>query len=361
MYGKVRWALVAGLIVLIIASASLYYITLQHDKEVKIVPVEHLPDIIVATENEVWICSHDNVTNEYEIEATYQLNDIISMAKFQDNILMSSNSGLTLLDRELRRIDGLEIPAPLDIGVSGDIIYCCSNSSLYSISPGLSIMDGIYLKTTDWVGGKDAHDILIHNGSAYLLDNVITPIYVFKIDITDPWHMEMELGFEIVTINQHLRAQWLEPSTGRWFIIQHLNYMGGTTQNIICYSATNGSLLWDQEIYHWSWSNSEYDHGFAIEAITPDDPGWAIVSNDKDPYLMKFHSDEDSVNFQKVMDLSSFLTPHSFRWSSITQKGDLLFIHNFNQFLVVNVEAEPVIVLEQRFSERFKDLIIDTF
>ena len=360
MSSKLRWAPVFIVVISLMFLASYYSITYSTEEweEAEIVPAEHLPDIFISTEDEVRLCKYDNVSTKYIVESTYEISDIIGMERFQDNILISNKSGLTLLDHDLRRIDGLNMKTPVDIGIDGDIIYCCSNSSLYSISSDLSIMDSIYLNTTDRGGGKNAHDILIHDGSAYLLDNIIFPIFVFKIDISDPWNMEMELGFEIVDINQHLRAQWLDPASGRWFIHQHLGYMGGTDQNILCYSMENGSLLWTQEVFHDSWRSSKYEHGFMIDAITTSDPGWALLRKDPGLHLARFDSNYDSVVFEREMELGSHLTSYGGPHADILLDGDLLFINTYYHLGVVSIEKEPVLVLSQLFDEHITDVII---
>lgn len=229
--GKAKWiSIIAVIVFLILLTSFVICINMdrEEEKDIKIVPLEHLPDIILSTDDEIIYYEHDNRTNTYDNTKTFDLPDIIGMEEIGNNIIINHNKGLTLLDHELEIVEEVGLKIPKDIGVYGDVIYCCSNSSLYSISPDLEILDSIYLNTSDWIGGKDAHDIIIHDGSAYLLDNELYPIYVFKINISNPNEIIMDLGFEITGINQHLRSQWIDPENNRWFILQHECHQGGT-------------------------------------------------------------------------------------------------------------------------------------
>ncbi|MCK5774128.1 MAG: hypothetical protein KAH57_10110 [Thermoplasmata archaeon] len=344
-----------------ITFSSVYLFVNHREKnqpKIEVFPPEHLPDIILTSGSEIIRFVHDNQTNTYNMTGTYALPNIIGIEGIGDNFIVNHDEGLVLLDQNLSMINEIQMKRPLDIGVSGEFIYACSNNSLYGISSDLQITDSIHLNTSEWAGGKDAHDILIHKGSAYLLDNVIEPIYVFKVNISDPYDLSMDLGFEISWVNQHLRYQWIDPDSGQWFILQHSCSQAGTYQYIRCYSCEDGSLLWVQETFYEFWIYDRPEEGFYINGVTESSSGWMLTSSNDDHHLRSYENGHTHVIIKKELDLRYDLPEHVFPHSGIEQRGNLLFISIYDQLVVVDVEKDPVIVLSQTIKEPIVDVCV---
>ena len=353
--------IVTTAIIALITFSSIYLLINHHEKnrpKIEVFPLEHLPDIILASESEIIRFVHNNQTNTYNMTGSYELPNVIGMERIGDNFIVNHDGGLVLLDRNLSMINKIQMKRPLDIGVSGEFIYACSNNSLYGISSDLQITDRIHLNTSEWMGGKDAHDILIHEGSAYLLDNVIEPIYVFKMNISDPYNLSMDLGFEISGVNQHLRSQWIDPDSGQWFILQHSCSQAGTYEYIRCYSCKDGSLLWVKETFYEFWMYDRPEEGFYINAVTESSPGWMLTSSNDDHHLRSYENADTQIKMTKELDLSSDFSGHIFPHGSIEERGNLLFISIYDQLVVVDVERDPVIVLSQTIKEPIVDVCV---
>ncbi|NER00842.1 MAG: hypothetical protein F6K30_29810, partial [Cyanothece sp. SIO2G6] len=79
---------------------------------------------------------------------------------------------------------------------------------------------------------KNADHILIHNNVAYLLDDVVEPLAIFKVDLTDLNQPRiLETGF-IESVNGRLVGQWLEPSLGLWQILESYSVQGESGTNL---------------------------------------------------------------------------------------------------------------------------------
>lgn len=79
---------------------------------------------------------------------------------------------------------------------------------------------------------KNADHILLHNNIAYLLDDVVEPLAIFKVDLTQLDQPRiLETGF-IKCVNGRLVGQWLEPSLGLWQILESYAVQSESGTNI---------------------------------------------------------------------------------------------------------------------------------
>ena len=70
---------------------------------------------------------------------------------------------------------------------------------------------------------KEVHDILVHGDpkgdQALLLDNVVRPIYLFRIDLRDPSKPRILDKIEDRGVWAHLRYQWVDAQAKRWGVL----------------------------------------------------------------------------------------------------------------------------------------------
>ena len=77
---------------------------------------------------------------------------------------------------------------------------------------------------------KNAHDMLVHESIAYLLDDMRRPSFVFRVDVSVPASPRVLQRFDMSDVNARLTAQWVDPAKGNWAIVQSQGIQTGDRQ-----------------------------------------------------------------------------------------------------------------------------------
>ncbi len=75
---------------------------------------------------------------------------------------------------------------------------------------------------------KNAHDMMVHEKTAYLLDNLLIPMYIFKIDITETSAPVITDKYLIEGVYSHLFAHCLTADAKGWIIFQSYGHQLGS-------------------------------------------------------------------------------------------------------------------------------------
>lgn len=102
------------------------------------------------------------------------------------------------------------------IATNGKNIFVAGEGSLIVYNSDLEELSRVNLDIGPPV--KNAHDILIHEDTVYLLDNIFQPIYFFKINISDINNIKITERHQQHFPYRHLDEQWLNPSLDQWLI-----------------------------------------------------------------------------------------------------------------------------------------------
>lgn len=179
--------------------------------------------------------------------------------------------------------------------------------------------------------GKHIEDIRVHNGVAYVVDDIVFPLFLFRFDVSDPAAPECIDTIPIEAVNQTLQQQWLDPPTDQWGVIQETTHMGGGNQSVYIYDLEVQEFTPDtrsREEEHsdevpgfqfcetvCSYSSADarslYDKnadGVAIRDVTREPPIYATVTVDETEYLASMSvtadaPDGDRVKFDHVVEL----------------------------------------------------------
>lgn len=212
--------------------------------------------------------------------------------------------------------------------------------------------------------GKHIEDIRVHNGTAYLVDDVVFPLFLFRFDVSDPAAPECIDTIPIEEVNQTLQQQWLDPPNDQWGIIQETTYMGGGTQSVYIYDLTfqnppletqSGEDVRSDEVpgfqfretvcgYSSTDARSIYEknaEGVAIRDVTREPPIYATVTVDETEYLasMTVTADApegDRVRFDYVVELDE-------RGRVTTRDGCVLVVTSNSQVYYFDPETESVV------------------
>ena len=172
----------------------------------------------------------------------------------------------------------------------GGYLYVCAEGAFFVLDKNLEQVRKLDLG----IGRtKDAHDIIIHNNIAYLLDNIMYPVYILKVDISQPTRPRILDKTKIEGVNQHLTNHWLDLDNNQWAIVQVQGTMSGSSHNVFFYPSDKNShrLIGTQNISRsvplgmrgasepdTVSDSSTNQENFSIYSVTEKSPVWATVN-----------------------------------------------------------------------------------
>ena len=264
-------------------------------------------------------------------------------------------------------------------------VWLCTEGKFIVLDNNLDLVAEIDLNLHGFTGNiKNAHDIIIHENTAYLLDNVVQPTYVLTIDITNPYQPQILNTLGLIGVNHHLKHQWLNPALKQWHIVQSYGTQVESGENILTlpfeietdsidlnrgqfYAGLSPDnpqsiLLAHQAIASQSFSEPEDYSGITIVTITPLPPHWAVIyENNQSLYFAGVKSQENMMNMiifkprLKLATLENCYPPNA----QICQHNNLYFLtirafcddQVWTQLFVIDVTRSPQIIFSQDLSE----------
>ena len=179
-------------------------------------------------------------------------------------------------------------------------LYAASDR-LVVFAPDLRPLGEVALPLKDTWDGKVAHDALVHDGTAYLLDDVVVPLYVLRVDVRDPSHPRV-LERQQISGGQ-LPGHWLEPATGRWMILQSWGGRGGGHASLHVLpmegGAERGTVTLSTSTSDPADGSGARTEGYSIRAHLAAPPLWAVVAQGDDVRLgrLRVATDPPAVAF----------------------------------------------------------------
>jgi len=259
-----------------------------------------------------------------------------------ENIYITSNNKVIKLDLNLNELKVKELEEEMKVGddvslsgafpivgiaTDGENIFVTRNKEFIAFDKDLNILDKIQLRE------KTAHDILVFNDKAYLLDNVVQPIYLFVVDIKDPKKMKVLDEVEIKGLELHLDNQWLNSDLNQWMVLQSSSYMTGRSQDLKVLRMENPTeVISSTNIYKKSRDNSDNysERGFEILDVTSTYPAWALTrkSEDNKYYVSRITNKSQQVSSDPIEIETQFFEIEQLNAENgyIEKFGDFLYI-----------------------------------
>lgn len=316
-----------------------------------VLPVGVLPDIVIGSDNEVSSWVYDVDSRSYILRAIRPMKELF--AKSSCRIQMSSmghrlmvagpinlsrfnydeeidesetKPELLLLDENLIPLARKAFTNVLTSASEGEVAYVCADQHFITLDHELNELSRVFLDCDD--AKKDAHDILLHDGTAYLLDNVYEPIYLFRVDTQLQDALRVKRRIEHGGVNAHLEFQWINPDLGRWYVIQEYSVMDGWGQDLLVFNVNRGEReIFTRNLYFSPRSQSDKSlvrGGPEIMAITSLAPTWAVVRTDGSPLCLALvdYGDRD-LKFECKMELGTLGSATDIK---LQQFGELLVL-----------------------------------
>ncbi|WP_413161050.1 hypothetical protein ACL6C3_21315 [Capilliphycus salinus ALCB114379] len=356
-----------------------------------------LPNLLIECSGQLIQFAYNNQTQKYESQTTVDLEETPSHGRFSklialsDSIILAKNidsrlnqeqthqseSKVIKISQSLAKLKVYECSPIAAMAVDRNHIFICTEGKLVALNSDLECLGKVNLNLESERRGtnKNAHAILIDRSIAYLLDNIIEPTYILRVDISNPSHLQILATFDIHGINHHLTGQWINPDLNQWCILQSYGSQAGSGENIIILPLNldtgsvdlrksqfpfqrsylnERSILGYQSIRYASFDYSE-EWGFNLIAVTSLPPIWGLIyEKRKRLYLAEIQTDNHQINFQNKLDLGELKDYYHLK-ARIMPIDQLLFLvvqeytnqRSFTRLLVIDIAKKPSIILNQ--------------
>lgn len=280
----------------------------------------------------------------------------------------NAQSGLDLTNS--RRIGAVEF--------RNGFMYVSANGKLYILNSSLRALGEIDLKIADGSAlTKNAHDILLSDNVALLLDNLAEPFYVFTVDVQNPEQPLVRNRRGGFTINGHLKAQWLDGLNNWNIVLTDQTGYGGTAfeERVAVLPKDEYTTRLSPEQFTTWQKEHPLPKGSVIggrETITlgvggQKEYGYSLLrdSNRSDGYFLVHDRETRNVLVTKIGSNFQLLNPVSLdrfeqvHTSSFLFARDVLYIALQNKLYVVTIGGnELTLVHSQEFPTNISDLAI---
>jgi len=333
-------------------------------------------DLVIATNYEIFKLSYNPVNKKYEKRRSLKISDLtpdnnsqfIGITEFDNHVLVSTDSTLFKVDSSFNQSFSRNF-GKIDAFASNEShIFISSNGSFIVLDENLSELG----RTAVDINKKNLHDILIYNQTAYVLDNVRLPLYIFKIDLKDLKKPTVREKIQFFGVNAHLGTQWLVPELNAWFILEDSGGSNGPVQNVRVFLMENTTVELTESRAS-PLCTTDYDargqNGYCILGITQTSPIWAVVRYEEENqsvYLAQVNSrsisssvfpdGEDRIHFwfskTILLDTPKNYSPELFP-VLLHKSGNYLFITSkySNDLTVIDISGDPRIVLKKDVGE----------
>lgn len=208
---------------------------------------------------------------------------------------------------------------------------CADGTVLLAAEESLIALDGQMARIgqVELGVGKDAHDIIVHGGKAFLIDDKYMPVYLIKLDISNPQEMRIDEKIGFGGVYGHLALQWLDPKRDRWIVL----YTPLHREILLSFSMTENAdsdtphldsgfekhqfnqfkrmgikpaaPINKQPLYTKKRDGGTGPAGIFVESASALAPAWTVIrpASSRFGYLARARYGGENIRFTKVMDL----------------------------------------------------------
>ena len=320
-------------------------------------------EIVVATQAGLTKLVFDSAKNSYATENGFFLPNVKSIVSFDGYVFAATESEVIKLNSKLEKVGSKKFEGVKDFPSIGSIatdnkhLFVGAEGSFIALNKELEELSRVDLNFGDFFKnfkGKNVHDILLYKDTAYLLDNIMYPVYLYRVDIKNPKELKIISDDSIEDIYAHLDGQWLNPEEEQWAVIQSYSHMGGSGQKVHLFpiKEDTGPSYKVIDNYTYSTAPEKKTKGFRIEAVTPLPPVWAVVEDAEDKYyLAQIKSDGNELFFEDFFELSD-IAPNT--EIVLGNKNNYVFVAPLHEFTLKLFDVKEIpakMVLSQNLEE----------
>lgn len=313
--------------------------------------------LIVASQSGLLSLRFDRSLKAYEKKAGAKLSGLSHVVLLDDRVFAAVGEELVSFTSGLKRKSAKKLGKIEALTAYGAHLFASAQKSLIAFDGGLNELSRLELVCRGW--SKNAHDILIRRGTAYLLDNVMLPIFLFRADVRDPKAIRRIDRIEFTAINAHLDLQWLQPKLKQWVVLSSYAHRGGSGQVVRIHRMVGSKKpLATERIFSRQRIPEEKTEGTAILAATPLPPIWAVTRDAKGKAsLSRVKTEKNRVRFKHMLALPDMDEDERV---ILKRKGNLLFMARRSGALsVIDLWGKPAVILTEDLSGLGARTLID--
>ena len=167
-----------------------------------------------------------------------------------DAIYASSRNAIVSYNQELQELGRFEFDQELtDFAIHETYAFALIENSLWIINFANPQLPR-FIKQLEFPADKPGHHILIRGTRAYVLDNVVMPVYLHWLEIEDPANPALTT-LEWEGVNPYLPDQFVDENG--WYVLERSNTLFGMFQSVSILS-TEPPLIETGSFYLPSWA-----------------------------------------------------------------------------------------------------------
>jgi len=271
---------------------------------------------------------------------------------YGNGYVLLDHTRLSLYDSELTLVGELETGRIGAIAVSYPYIYLAAGGGFAVYDQSLEELSRVRFTFPDYYGSqKNVHHVILHEKIAYLLDNVIEPIFVFQVEVENPLAIQTVFEYEFFGLNEKLHSQWIDLEANAWAILHSNVYMGGSgfieQQGIHLIALEDGAHSIVTVYLKDNPGNSDRVEEMLERLIIADaalSPNWFVtVDQQRQCHLAATTWREDQLVFNNLASLD-FIDPDS--PVRITADEDHLYLTNRGHLYILEVAKHFELVFQ---------------
>ncbi len=232
-------------------------------------------------------------------------------------------------------------------------IYIASGGGFAVYDQNLQELSRVTFEFPDYYGdSKNAHHIIVRENIAYLLDNIVEPIFVFQVDVENPEDIKTIFEYEFSGINEKLHSQWIDAEAKLWAIRYSSSYMGGSSfmieQGIHLISLEDDSYR-RARVYLEDAGEPDYVEGEMLERYILADaalsPNWLITMDEQNRHhlsTVEWKDDQFVFSDHAVLE---FIEPGV--QTLITADERFIYLTNGTWLYVLDISGDYELIFEE--------------
>jgi hypothetical protein len=189
-------------------------------------------------------------------------------------------SDLRAYDRDLRPVASLGVPAVGALAARDGILWVATKWNLTAYTPGLQEVSRVAIPVPSGgpaIMGKALDGLMVEDGTAYVVDDVVFPFYVFRVDVRDPARLAY-LDRHDLAGSAGPKWQWLDAAGRTWFVEERFAGMGGGSVGTAAIDTASGARGTGPQLSssQVAYTPRPYASGHAILASGPRLPAWTV-------------------------------------------------------------------------------------
>ena len=323
----------------------------------KIIPIKHIEDpfdykffgLIIAEPDNITVLKYEKRTESFIRIGSKPIKSVRKLLKFRESIVAMRKQQVDMLSLDLTTMATRGFNSIGAIYADRDNLYVGADGSLICFDYTLKMLNKLKLDfhlSAEWNNRKNVDDIVVYNNTAYLIDDIVSPLFVFRADVSDKNNIKLIDDYSFEGVNSHLSLQLINPEFNQWIIKEDYGVMGGSGEVLHIFSLSpkaEKNILKVQKISSklekvsktvFSWVINEKKHlkGYRIKDSTIYPTHWAIILDiNNNLFLAKLNTKNKRLRFSHKTLLIPTLFESSSYWYDnfdykLKRNGDFLFI-----------------------------------